>query len=1004
MAKRVSSLAFIGREPELAIVADAVERTSIGRPSFLLVSGDAGVGKTRFLHEATSAAVTAGARLLEGGCVQMGASGLPFAPLVEALRPLASDLSQHDLDELLGGGRLLIARLLPQLLRPGERLDDDSHGITSQGQLFEYLLLLLQGLGRRSPVILVIEDLHWADRSTLEFIGFLARNLRDGPVVALVTYRGDEVHRQHPVMPLLTELRRSDRTERIDLKPFDRDELARQLASILGNEPPSSLVDRVLARSDGNAFYAEELVAYAPGTGPLPSVLRDVLLARVSSLGEIAQEVVRAAAAGGPRISPPLIHVVTGLGEADVQHALHEAVGRNVLAARTSSGEDSLAFRHALVQEAVYGDLLPDERVRLHAAYAEALAAEPPSAVDAARSAELAHHWHAAHDLPRAFEAWIAAGLAAEAHHAPAEAASHFDHALELWDRVPDARSRAPFDRVELLRRAAAAAAAYSPIGARAVEYIRAALALTDEAADPLRASRLYERLALYSYYQFDIATADLAHDEAVRLAAGSGPTVARAWAYAGLARYRVLRGRPVEAVEPAGLALADAAALGARDVEAQASTTLGHGLVEGGRVTEGLAQLDRSLSLARALGSAHEITRALTWRSLSLFHAERPEEAVVAGREAVDFAIEHGLATRWGPTAATNIVDALILLGRWDEASPVLDQMARFDLGGVDAWAVHHRAGYLAALRGDLDVAARHADAADGLSSKAFTGVFASYDFPAELALLQGDPINARRIIEEALAAIDSTATRAVADVAPAYAIGLRAEALIARAAHTARGMVTVARSKEVADRLLAGMRELAAEVAERRPYFMSMATAWLALCEAEYSRGHGTSDPERWLAVADTLAERPYRRAEALLRAAEAMMTESTSERANAAVILNEAREIAARLGAQPLFRSCDTLLAVARRSRERGLRAVLPPSTHPFELSAREREVLALIAAGRSDGEIADALYISKKTASVHVANIKAKLGAASRVEIVLQAQSSGLVETTASAPSR
>jgi predicted ATPase len=341
-------------------------------------------------------------------------------------------------------------------------------------------------------VLVVLEDLHWADRATRDLVAFLARTLRSGRVTLAVSYRSDELHRRHPLRPLLAELFRLPRVERLELAPFTRAELAEHLEAIAGAQLPADQLEGIHARSEGNPFYAEQLLAAGAGdaTVELPATLTEVLLTRFQGLAEPAQHVLGVAAVAGRRVPHQLLAGVAGLPEADLEQGLHEAVGAGVLTSDAATG--SYAFRHALLQEAVYGDLLPGERVRLHAAYARLLATEPDGA-----AAELAHHCLASHDLAGALAASVRAAEEAEAVLAPAEALRHLHSALGLWGRVPEPAAAAGIDRVELTLRAAAAANA-------AGEHQRAASLAQDAAkavgGDPARAARAYERLGLYLF------------------------------------------------------------------------------------------------------------------------------------------------------------------------------------------------------------------------------------------------------------------------------------------------------------------------------------------------------------------------------------------------------------------------------------------------------------------------------------------------------------------------
>ena len=255
-------------------------------------------------------------------------------------------------------------------------------------------------MSEERPVLLILEDVHWADRSTRTFASFLARSLRRERVLVALTYRTDELHRRHPLRALLSELERVEGVRRIELSPFDRDELTEVLADILGGDPDDPLVDRLFMRGEGNALYTEELLAAGlDGRGVAPQSLRDAFLLRIERLSSEAQRAARAIAAGR-RLDEQLIGAVTGIDPQPLQAALREAVAEHVLVA---ADDGQLMFRHALLREALQHDLLPGERGDLHLALAHAL--EARCAADDEQEAELAAaiaaHYAAAGTSPR---------------------------------------------------------------------------------------------------------------------------------------------------------------------------------------------------------------------------------------------------------------------------------------------------------------------------------------------------------------------------------------------------------------------------------------------------------------------------------------------------------------------------------------------------------------------------------------------------------------------------
>ncbi len=405
-------------------------------------------------------------------------------------------------------------------------------GGSAQSRLFEGFLGLLGRFAQGGLLIFVVEDVHWADPSTLDLIAYLARNSSDARLVLLATFRTDELHRRHPLLRYLGELERGRGMERIDLARFDRRELAEQIRAIRDSPLDSGLIDEIHARSEGNPFLSEELLALdAPGQA-LPAVVRDVLMARVATLSESTQELLRNASASGPRVSTHLLSHVAGRDEADFVPNLREAVERHILVPVESGAEEAFRFRHSLLQEAVYGELLPGERARLHGRFAQALGEldHPTKDGDAA---ELAYHWYAAHNLPRALEASVGAGAHAERSNALADAHGHFERALELWDQVEDAPSRTGLDRIGLLELAARTAAETMP--QRAVALMQQAVSLAEGAVEPTRQGLLKQRLGRYLWNFGDGVGALEACREAVKLVPSKPPSVARAQVTASL-------------------------------------------------------------------------------------------------------------------------------------------------------------------------------------------------------------------------------------------------------------------------------------------------------------------------------------------------------------------------------------------------------------------------------------------------------------------------------------
>jgi DNA-binding CsgD family transcriptional regulator len=959
----------------------------------VLLGGEAGVGKTRLVEQFAAAAQEQGARVLGGGCVPLGEEGLPFAPVIEALRGLADQLDPAELEAVAGPARAELARLLPDLAWGREAIVGPAVAGAGQGQLFELLFGVVQRLAATAPLLWVLEDLHWADRSTRDLLAYLATYLRAQPVLLVLTFRSDELDRRHPLRRLLAELGRNRRVVRLELPRFSRAEVTQQVAGLLGADPSARLVDDLYARSEGNPFFAEELVLAGADPGVLPPSLQEVLLARVVRLGDRTQQLLRVAAAAGPGVTQPLLAEVAGLDDQQLLEGLREAVDQQLLRPDPGGG-DGYLFRHALLAEAVHSELLPGERVRLHTALASALEAGvegggPP----ASRAARLAYHWAAAGDQPRALSASIQAAEAALGVYGFAEAQLQLERALALWDQVPDAEQRAAgMDRVGLLARCAEAAyGAGDP--AWAAELVRQTLGRVDEAHQPRRAGLLHEQLARCLRRLGDPAA--LGEQQAAVRLVPPGPSVERARVLGSLALLLVLVDRFAEVREPAEEAVAIARQVGAVAEEANARIALGGGLVNLGDPDAGLAELQAAVRLATQVGDVVLALRATVYHSDGLLAAGRLAEAATVSLDGIEEVRRLSLTRAFGPLLACNATWALGALGRWDQAEQVSRQALELAPSDAAAASLPLARAALELGRGDLDAAQARLQAVRRLLPAPIPQ--AQYARPllgglAELALWRGDLGQARQLVAEAVPLVAANLRYA----APLYALGLRVEAdraELARARRAGQPLGDDGTATTLLDRLdqaatspaAAGLPDLA---------------AWQASALAERTRQQGRPDPAAWAAAAAAWERlgQPYHLAYAGYRHAEALLA-ATGDRDTAHQVLSRAAAITGRLGARPLD---SEIQALARRARldltppagAPATAADVPGPAAQLGLTPREAEVLALVAVGRSNRQIAQALFISPKTVGVHVSNILAKLGVAGRVEAAAVAHRLGL----------
>jgi ATP/maltotriose-dependent transcriptional regulator MalT len=1000
VARRVSSPEFIGRADELAALQTALDRATRGEAGAVFVAGESGVGKTRLLRELQRRAEAAGARVLRGDCVAFGAGELPYAPITGALRSLIRDLGPEAFDELVGAQREELARLLPELGAGPAAAGSEGVAATGepleQARLFGILRALLDELAGAGSVLFVVDDLHWADRSTLEFLSSLLRGLRDERLLVVCTYRSDELHRRHPLRPFLAEEERRVTAERLELARFSLQELAAQVAGILGSAAEQDLVARLFERSEGNPFFAEELIAAsADGEGPLPASLRDVLELRLEALPEHARGALGAAAAAGRRSSHRLLATVAGLDEPDLNDALRAALAHHVLVL----DDDGYSFRHALLQEAAYGDLLPGERTAIHLCLAEALSADP--SLGDASAAELAQHWRAAHRLPEALAAFARAGRDAERAAAFAEAGAQFEAALEIWDRVDDAPQRAAMSKAQVVTRAADA---HHLAGEhhRAVALGRTALELTDAAGDVVEAAMARKRLGRYLWLAGDSDASLEAYRDAVRVLPPEPPTAELASVLAAQGQILMLRGPSEESSALCREAIEIARAVGARDVEGHALNSLGVTRSSVGDWTGAETAMREAAEIARDLSRADDSCRATVNLSDCIDQQGRIAEAAEMALEGARLSMRVGLMS-YCAFLEGDAAWRLARVGRLDEAEEIARRGLTPTLAGVSEVTMRDSAGHVAVRRGRLDEAEAHFRRAEAAlrpsSDSMFVGNHA-YGL-VEVALWRGEP---ERGWELASSALELVAEHEyLFYTARVYVAAIRAAAEIAQRARTLGDDARAQEAVSGARAVLARFRALLAP--ERWIEFAPPEVhAHEAQCAAELSRAEGASDPDAWAAAAERFAalHMSFERSYATWRQAEAIVL-GGGERPAAAEPLREAARLARDLDAALLEAEIEGL---ARRARiALGDGPVEPAGDSDLDalgLTERERAVLELVAEGRTNREIGETLFMAEKTASVHVSRILAKLGVRSRVEAATAAHRLGVTSGASSAP--
>ncbi|WP_030205874.1 helix-turn-helix transcriptional regulator [Streptomyces sp. NRRL S-87] len=990
---RSVSPVFVGRADELAVLTDALDRAATHEPQALLIGGEAGVGKTRLTEEFIAEATRQGAVVAVGGCVEIGAEGLPFAPFSTALRSLHRRLPEQ-LAAAAGGQESELARILPEL---GET-SRGPHDEESTARLFELTARLLERLAADRTVVLVLEDLHWADASTRHLLAYLFRTLARGRLALVATYRADDVHRRHPLRPLLAELDRLRTVRRLELARFTRAEVRRQLAGILASEPDERFVDDVFARSDGNAFFVEELAACGGGGSCPPGLtesLRDLLLVRVEVLPETAQRVVRLVAEGGSTVEYPLLAAVAGLSEDELLEALRAAVTANVLLA-TPEG-DGYRFRHSLVREAVGDDLLPGERSRVNRRYAEALEADDTLVRAEERVIRLASYWYAAHDPAKALPAALDASVAARRRYAYAEQLRLLERAVDLWEDTPrevrDALrpadytdvyppcgcdpATAPLQWLDLMAEATVAAR-YGGERERALKLTKTALRTLEDDHDPLRAAWFWtERSRLISSLGRGDGWAELG--TAQELVRGLPPSQVHAEVLTHAASWGMLHDPGPDNLATAERAVEVARLVGAEDVELNARLTLGSLMSDAGDIDGGLAVMEEVKDRAVALGLAAILGRAHINLSSQLENNGRSEDAVALADEGIALVRRYRLldSEAW---VCGNKADSLYSLGRWEECADHARRALEVAQTGKPRGAGALQLSHLALARGALGEAAAQLAAA-----RAHFGTHDSqpqHRIPLDRMAIGIAAAEGR--IQEVRATLAESIAQGIPPGNHRYAWPMLLAAATGEA--DARGLPSADAGRAAA---LDAIRKQARALATPVPLWVAHA----AYVRAELLRAEGRDALSDWAEVEAAVRplSRPYLLARVRHRLAEALLA-AGGDRDVAAALLRDALDTAGRLGCRRLREELELL---ARRARlpltgaedPQVVRADADPEEDPAEalgLTSRERDVLRLVAAGRTNRQIAEELFISPKTASVHVSNILAKLGVAGRGE--------------------
>lgn len=687
---RVSPV-LVGRRVESARLRRLLSAVREGSVATVIVTGEAGAGKSRIV-DALVREVTDEVSVLFGTCVELGTGSLPFGPFIAALRRV-------DVDEvramLPSGAADALVPLLPGVASVVPSASDEA-----RARMFEFLLDLLVRLSARRPCLLVIEDAHWADPSSRDLLEFLVRSQSAAPgLMIVVTHRSAELAHGHPLRRQVAELTRLDWVHRVDLSPLKRHDVVEQARAILGHEPDPEYIASIHQRSGGNPLYVEALLDSDVDNADegVPPALTDVLLDRVRTLPEPAVRVVRVASVAGARVGHRLLedvlHRINPGSDMDV--GLRAAIDGGVLTVES----DGYAFRHALIHEVTYADLLPGERTRLHAHYADALSHDEDLATRGRPAAEVGHHLFCAGEIDRALGAAWRASREAHQSLAYAEELELLERILRHWSSLPEPAGLIGASRIDVLTRAVEAAIR-AGAHVRGVELATDALAALDPDTERVPTALMLERRAAM---QATVSGAVNDLREALRVVPDEHP--ARGVLLNALAIRLSELPRPGEAAHVAEEALRLSHAMGDPATEASATVTLAVLQARTGDLDAQLPRFAHARAVAESIGATGIALRAWHSESHLLEAFGQLHDAIWAARQGMAAAQRAGLARARAAEHVADLVTALIAAGQWDEAVETVEYGLSLAPPPDDQAQLLCHKGYVALHRGELAV-----------------------------------------------------------------------------------------------------------------------------------------------------------------------------------------------------------------------------------------------------------------------------------------------------------
>ena len=977
----------VGRGAEMDALAAVAASALAGAPTVVLVQGEAGIGKSRLVSEFAARQRAEGWLVLSGRCVEVSGSELPLAPIAELVRDAIRQLGVAAVRELVGRWRDALATLVSVLAGEDARIEE-----VDRASVFDAVLALLSRLADERPLVVLLEDMHWADASTRDLVAYLTRTRMAGRTVLVLTRRDEAADERADVF--LAELLRLPEVEQLTLEPLSSDLVAQQMEDITGEPPSPGELARVVALSDGIPFLVEEVLAADRWTTGLPDRVRRIVTTRLVGLSGQARRAVDAASLADAELTDTLLRRVIAQTDIDADQALHEAVQAGVLV----PVGDRYRFRHAMTRIAVADAMLTGQRRQWHERWAQALTAAGTPLEPLTVQIASAQHWDAAGEPARALTACLAAADECRRRQHSLERAHLMCRALGAWDGVEDAEGQTGLTRNQLVDETADA---LTDAGdwPNLETMLRTELSRPEVRADELRQFVVRNGiLGARSWSGAEAVDASAFADNvpAVRSAPASRDKVT--------ALIDLCWGLTYTDLELGGTlareALEVAEALGDETLIRKARIERANQGCFSGRYREALTTYDdlRGFIACEGYGTEGYAQMFMLWALLGV------GDAASAKVEAETIRARLGSYAA-APFAWSNVAHAyaeiLMVLGEWDRAQAALDEARSESFPPVDAPAstvLDTLRGLIATWRGDTATAQPLVAAAE---EAARTPHVMTWEYPlwlrAESALAGGRPTDVRELLRDLWA---RPGLASAADVVRRLLVAAaRAEAELSRYARALRDDTALAVSEAHVGAIQRVWTTLP-------PGGVVGAAVQIEL-DAELSRCAALPDPGAWVEAVTAWRELefPYELGYAAFRLAEAYLDRGEpADRERAVESLVEADELARRLTAKPLL---SQIASLARRARI-NLDAQPPPSqpddsdvdpraatASRLGLTDRELEVLSYLIEGYGNIEIGKALFMSPKTASVHVSRILTKLGASNRTQAATIGHRLGLV---------